>query len=173
MFGGFRQRIVWNGIVTLLILGALGAFLWVELRALGRTADAIASVRRALRLQIADADLLTRLRGESKRAASASSLLENALPKRDQIFTFSEDVARLARERGIDVSFAFGKETPASPEAPGIALFTMNVRGSYGAINELMSLIEKSRYLVRFSDADLVSQDKVFRGTVAGEVYFR
>lgn len=116
---------------------------------------------------------LATLRGEFIKANPYFSLLENILPPRDQLLSFSKELENIARKNNLEFNFTFGEEKVSSGNDPGQISFRAVVNGGYEGISEFLKGIESSRYFIDPSSVDLVKRGLVFSATINGKVFFR
>ena len=116
---------------------------------------------------------LATLRGEFIKANPYFSLLENILPPRDQLLSFSKELENIARKNNLEFNFNFGEEKVSSGSDPGQISFRAIVNGGYEGISEFLKGIESSRYFIDPSSVDLVKRGSVFSATINGKVFFR
>jgi DNA-directed RNA polymerase beta subunit len=102
--------------------------------------------------------------------------LRNALPNRESLFVFSEEVNRLARERNLTPSFTFGNELPSeSPSMPSKVEFVVNVAGEYESVLLFLNAFESSRYFTHVKSLEFLSQGintTAYQAVLSGEVFF-
>lgn len=117
---------------------------------------------------------LATLREESKRGMGYLDLLNQALPKRDELFSFSRVVDAAARNRKINLNFAFGTELPGSDVAPSSIGFTMSTSGEYEKTINFLRDLETQRFLVTFSTFDITQTAvNTYDAHIFGQVFFR
>ena len=119
---------------------------------------------------------LANLRNDAEEAKKGISTLQNALPARESLFVFSDEVNRLARQGNLSAVFTFGAETPGSAASPGRMEFTINIAGEYDSIIKFMSDLETSRYFTSARSFELVSQGANttgYQGIISGEVFYK
>lgn len=116
---------------------------------------------------------LATLRGEFIKANPYFSFLENILPPRDQLLSFSKELENIARKNNLEFSFSFGEEKLSFGKEPGQISFMAIVNGSYEGISEFLKGIESSRYFIDSSSIDLVKKGSSFSATINGKVFFR
>ena len=116
---------------------------------------------------------LATLRGEFIKANPYFSLLENILPPRDQLLSFSNELENIARKNNLEFGFSFGEEKLSSGKNPGQISFRAAVNGSYKGISDFLNSIETGRYFIDPSSVDLVKKGSGFSATLNGKVFFR
>jgi Tfp pilus assembly protein PilO len=159
------------GIIAL--LGGLLAYVSGDLRSVGK------SIEQAVAAVAARAQAISSLSGLRQDAAEAGVIvnqLRNALPNRESLFVFSEEVNRLARERNLTPSFTFGNELPSeSPSMPSKVEFVVNVAGEYESVLLFLNAFESSRYFTHVKSLEFLSQGintTAYQAVLSGEVFF-
>lgn len=116
---------------------------------------------------------LATLRGEFTKANPYFSFLENILPPRDQLLSFSKELEGIARKNNLEFNFNFGEEKLSSGKDPGQISFRAIVNGSYDGIYQFLKGMESSRYFIDPSNVDLSKKGETFSATINGKVFFR
>lgn len=172
----FQKKLLIRLGITLTVLGVLvGLLLYIggDVQAVNAS---IQTVRSSLNARSQAIGNLVELKKDSEEAKKGLSSLQNALPVRESLFVFSDELNRLARERNLSTVFTFGSETPGSASAPGRMQFTVNVAGEYGAIIDFVKAFEASRYFTVINSFELVSQGANttgYQGIISGEVFYK
>jgi len=172
----FRKHILINlgitfGIITAICV--LMVFVYGDFKAVGESIENIIKTRATKTQAISSLNLLKQNAAE---ATVMASKLNNALPLRESLFSFSEEMNRLARGLGLTSSFTFGNEIASGSESsPDRAEFTMNISGGREQVLAFMSAFESSRYFTRVKSFEFLSQGtntSAFQGILSGEVFF-
>jgi len=172
----FRKKLlVQLGLMAgvLVVLGGLIAYVFSDLKSVG---ESIEKARAAITIRAQAISSLNSLREDAQEAMVLVNQLRNALPSRESLFVFSEEMSQLARSRGLTPSFNFGSEIAGSAGAPSRIEFMMNVAGSYQSILSFISAFESSRYFTRISSLEFISQGaniSSYQAIMSGEVFFR
>jgi len=116
---------------------------------------------------------LANLRGEFIKANPYFSFLENILPPRDQLLSFSKELENIARKNNLEFNFSFGEEKLSSGKEPGQISFRAIVTGSYDGVYEFLNGVETSKYFIDSSSIDMVKKGSNFSTTINGKVFFR
>lgn len=172
----FRKKLLINLSISLIIVlflsGAL-VFIINDLRTVGMSIEK--SEKDAIQ-QAQSISNLRELRQGAERAEIIINKLQNALPTRELLFVFSEDINRLARERNLTPHFTFGSETISTePNIPSSIDFTMVVTGNRQLILEFIKVFEASRYFTRIAKIEMLSQggdNHIYQTTLSGVVFF-
>ncbi|MFA4999156.1 MAG: hypothetical protein WC519_00210 [Parcubacteria group bacterium] len=172
----FRKKVLIQfGIAAMLFtaISGLMVYVWSDFESVGgsieTTMNAVATRTQAI-------GSLSTLREDAGKAEEATNRLRNALPRRDSLFLFSEEVNRLARERGLTPSFTFGTEViGTSANSPSKIEFVMNIAGEYESVLAFMNSFEASRYFTHIKNFELLSQGvntTAYQAILSGEVFF-
>lgn len=116
---------------------------------------------------------LATLKGDFIKANPYFSFLENVLPPRDQLLSFSKELEGIARKNNLEFSFTFGEEKVSSGKEPGQISFRAIVNGNYNDISNFLKGVESSRYFIDPSSVDLAKKGAIFTATINGKVFFR
>jgi len=119
-----------------------------------------------------DIKLLTKLKEQEKIADVAFFKLNNALPKRDSLFSVSRDMSELAKNRGLSFSSKFGAEISPTENKPGSISMNMNAIGSYTDVVAFTRDVEMSSYFINLVSLDIVRQGPSFNAILNGQVFF-
>lgn len=115
---------------------------------------------------------LTKLKEQERSADAALFKLNNALPKRDALFSVSRDLGDFARSRNLSFGSKFGEEVAPKEGKPGFIRLDMNVSGSYADLVAFIKDIEASSYFINPLNFDIVRQGTKFSAIINGEVFF-
>jgi len=160
----------WLYISGILILVVLAFFLKGNLES---SITKISTQHKTLATRSSSLLSLATLRGEFAKANPYFSFLENILPPRDQLLSFSNELENIARKNNLEFSFSFGEEKLSSGKDPGQISFRAIVNGSYKGISDFLNSIETSRYFIDPSSVDMVKRGSSFSATINGKVFFR
>ncbi len=169
----FRKELFLQlGIVSGVVLLLGGAILWLGSNISNRVMD-LRNGREVMYSRKVAIESLKLLRSDQEKAGMYQSIVENALPSKDQLIVFSKDLETLARSKHLGFGFTFGTEAPATPKDPGRTQFKITFSGAYVDIVDFLAAAKKNRYLVRFSDLDLTQRGPTFEGSMNGIVFSR
>lgn len=170
----FKKKLIINLSVSLAIIVAF-IFLLVLINGdLNKRREDIVEHKREINSRTMAVSLLADLKKDAEKASPLISVLENRLPTRDELILFPRELTRLANDNNIELGFAFGSESPGSDEEPGVVGFTLSLSGEYDNLAKFLSDIEKSRYYIRITTADLTRKSgEIFGLITSGEVYIR
>ncbi|PIR98043.1 MAG: hypothetical protein COT89_01200 [Candidatus Colwellbacteria bacterium CG10_big_fil_rev_8_21_14_0_10_42_22] len=117
---------------------------------------------------------LADLRKTADEAKSAYVVLQNILPQREELFSFSDYLESISKSNGVNTQFSFtGEETSSGPDAPGQSAFRVVNNGSFQNILSFIKDIENSnKFLVKLSGVDLTGSGKEYRATISSLVFF-
>jgi hypothetical protein len=172
----FRKKLLIQIGITvgsIVLLGILIAYVFGDVRSVG---ESIRATRAALVARTQAISSLSELRTDAARATLLVNQLRNALPSRESLFIFSEDINRIARENNITPTFSFGSEIAGSAGTPSKIEFLINVAGDYQAVLSFINSLESSRYFTRVKSVELLSQGAnttAYQAIMSGEIFFR
>lgn len=155
------------------VVGGVMVYVWNDIGSIG---ESIKTTRTAFATRSQAIGNLSALQKQAQDASVIASQLRNALPSRESLFAFSDEISKLAREKGLTPSFAFGSEISGSGNAPSKIDFTINAAGEYQPVLSFISALENSRYLTKTKSIELLSQGAItssYQAIISGEVFFR
>jgi Tfp pilus assembly protein PilO len=172
----FRKKVLISLGISLgiiIVICVLIAVVFGDFKAVGESIENITLTRVTKTQAISSLNLLKQ---DAEEAKIMANKLSNALPLREALFSFSEEMNRLARDMGLTSSFTFGNEIASgSASAPSKAEFVMNVSGGYEQVLAFMNAFEASRYFTRIKTLEFVSQGintSAYQVIFSGEVFF-
>ena len=160
----------WPYLAGILILIALVFILTTDL---DNNLAKIKSQHSTLASRSSALESLANLRGQADKANPYFSFLENILPPRDQLLSFSKEIENVARKSGLEFGFTFGEEKLSTDQQPGQIAFRMSVEGSYDAISGFLKELEVGRYFIDISNVDLNKKASNYSALISGKVFFR
>jgi len=170
----FKKKLFVNIGVLLAVVFVLGGGILFLRKDIKLLSDSIAQERSQVADRGNEISLLFDLRKELKEAELYFSILDNALPKRENLYVFNQEVLRLGHVNNLDrPSFSFGSEILSTDTLPGRAKFTIFVSGAYADILGFLRDLERSRYFIKIENFDMVERDNKFNAQLVGEVFFR
>lgn len=114
------------------------------------------------------------LREESKKGAGYLVQLQEILPKKDDLFNFSRALDAAARNRKVNLSFAFGADAGGVSPGTGAITFTITTTGTYADTMNFIRDMETSKFLVIFDTFDIVRAGmQTYSTTITGQVFYR
>jgi len=106
------------------------------------------------------------LRGEAAMAESKQKTLDNALPKKDELFSFPNQIAKISAEKAVGTNFSFGREDV------GQIGYNLTIQGSYASIFEFIKVIENDIPFMNISLFNLTLNDNEYGVNLNGNVFF-
>ena len=168
----FRFRLVSSLSITLgtlLIIAVVTVYLGSDI---SQKASFISNTQAELSKRVIDITNLTKLKEQEKAADAALFKLNNALPKRDALFSVSRDFSDFARTRSLSFGSKFGEELASKDNKPGFIRMEMNTGGSYADLVAFIKDVEASSYFINLLNFDIVRQGARFSALINGEVFF-
>ena len=174
----FLKYLTPKAIVNLSIIVGFLVFVIPTLLSLGGEVRQRATSIREQRMQI---DRQTRMiaklaefREASSEVETAMADLQSIIPPREKLFSFPQNVERLATGAGAtaDVNF-IGKESPATEDEAGSNTFTVTGKGNFDDTLELISALEKRReFFVSLDSINMTRLEGQFNTVINGLVFF-
>jgi len=126
---------------------------------------------RAIRLQVIDS--LAQLRAGAPQAEKLFPKLQNILPSRDELVSFTDIVESQAERYDITASFKFGEEQESGDGEPGQHTFVLNTAGFLRPFSQFMNSFESLNYIVSVDSIVLSRENNEtpFRITAHGSVF--
>jgi len=140
---------------------------------ISRRADAISGKRQQITDRARSIESLALLKSDAGKAGPYESQVDNALPAKDQLISFSAEITSMAKSRKLDFGFSFGAETASVGTEPGHTDFRAIISGPYEDTLALLRDIKKTRYLVKFNDLQVNENGAISQATLNGQVFFR
>jgi len=168
----FKFRLITTLSITLgvlLIIAIVVIYLGLDISA---KADFVSDTQARLFARVVNISNLTKLKEQERTADAALFKLNNALPKRDSLFSVSRDLSDFARSRNLSFGSKFGEEVAPREDKPGFIRLDMNVSGSYADLVAFIKDIEASSYFINLLNFDIVRQGAKFSAVINGEVFF-
>lgn len=174
MTGAFKKQLwikigVGSGLVLMAILLIQLIVINIE-----SNSQKIARQRQELGLRILGTDSLATLKLDAEKAEPYQSILDNILPEKDRLINFGQDLITMAKKNKVAMEFAFGGEVKSADTEPGFINFSIKADGAYDDFIRFLREVEKSRFLVKFTAAD-VTRDSGQRFDIlaSGQVFYR
>ena len=173
----FKKRFLTSVGVTIGIIAIFVAGTIVLGADLGARADRIQNMRITGTERSQAIQSLAVLKEEATRAEQYQSLLETALPTKDDIFNFRSRARAVATDAGVTLGFKFGAEEPATANMPAAVNFQMTVSGSTNHFLDFLRRLEESGYFYNLNVLDLTYTGKGanlnIQATLGGKVFSR
>lgn len=169
----FKMRLLIVIGVSGLLLVVLGISIGILSYDIKGRARVIQDYKKELRAATEASLSLLSLQADFEHAKPYVSVLENILPIRDQLISFPKDLAFVAQKNKIASAVSFGAETLATDKVPGFVRFSMTLDGPYDNILKFMQEVERGKYIIDWSNIDFISDNKSYKGTIFGRVFFQ
>ncbi len=109
---------------------------------------------------------------EEKIADNYFSPLKNALPQKNELFVFQNEIRQIASSQGLTADLRFiGEEEGGSV---GKASFNLEVYGDYNRIMTFIKDLESSRYFINFGNFEINTQSGTsYQAKISGKVFYK
>jgi len=128
-------------------------------------ANEIVNIRSEISMQKKQADQLAVLKEEAAKAEARQVKLENALPTKDELFSFPARITSIGNEAGVAASISFGAE---SSEA---IAYTIIAQGGYVNLLDFVKKIEDILF-INITSFEITQGDNGFDLNLKGSVFF-
>lgn len=132
-----------------------------------KIASEVITAKNELKTGIEQLKVIAQLRDESKIANSNFEILENVLPKKDDLFSFPEKMEELAKSKGLISTFSFGKESEGSIQYSFVVQ-----NGTFEEIFRFVKTIEEDQIFMSINSLDMVLGGEGYNGTINGVLFF-
>lgn len=171
--GNFHRRLFFNIAITLGLLAFLGGLLAMVGFDIGNRTVKIQDLRLELIKRNRSISDLADLQRDFNKVSRYSSLLENVLPRRDQLFDFSKELEAAARRQKVGLGFIFSSEQASAEDVPGAAFFSLTLQGQLDNVMSFLKSMEIMRFITSFSSLDFTRQGDSVNASLNGVVYFQ
>lgn len=170
---GFRFRLFVNIAITFGLMAFLGGLLAIIGFDINNRVIKIQDSRLELAKRNRFISDLADLQRDFNKISQYSSVLENVLPRRDQLFDFSKELEAAARQQNIGLGFIFSNEQAPAEDSPGAASFSLTLQGQSDNVVSFLKKIEMMRFITNFSGLDFTRQGDNVNMSLSGLVYFQ
>ncbi len=152
-----------------------GAFYWLD-HDLKKQTAAITEARYSIRRNAGLLETLANLKNLLPRVKLYEGKLNNLIHTRDELIDFPRYLEDLARRHNLAMNFSFqGVAAPAEAEQAGSQNFSLDISGSYDALERFLKELELTsvRYVAQLDNLDVSRQSEGYRILTRGRVFFR
>lgn len=129
-------------------------------------AERVIETKTEINTQIKQSEEITRLREEAARAEDKQKVLENVLPKKDELFSFPKELTAIGTKEAVETNFSFGNE------GGGQIGYNLVTRGSYTNITDFIRILENDIPFMNISSFNLVFGGGEYSVNLNGNVFF-
>lgn len=166
MLRDFRVRLALQLGITVGVLSVVALAIFFVGKDIKSTTAQVLLTRREISATIRQLSDLARLRDEARRAEPKFAVLRNALPRRDELFSFPENIYALAEQNDVAASFTFGNE-----EEDRIA-FSLSANGTYDAVVRFIGVVEREYPFIDLSGFDIIRSEGGYLAQMQGNIFF-
>ena len=167
----FKQWLIWNAGGGAAVLAVLFVLILSIGGDMSSRAGKIKMQRQDLEARLQSLDSLVSLRSGADRAGRLLPRLQDSLPSRDQLISFSKYLEAQARQNSLTFIFSFDTETPSTDAVPGINGFSMTLNGAYADYVRFLKSIEGGQYVINFGSMDISEKGNRFEILIKGKVF--
>ena len=160
-----------NGMMLQIIIGAgLSVAMVFLLTIVGvdtkNIAERVIETKTEINIQIKQSEEISLLREEAAKAEDKQRVLENALPKKDELFSFPKEVTAIGTKEAVETNFSFGNE------GDGSIGYNLAVKGSYINVTNFIRILENDIPFMNISSFNLVFGGGEYSANLSGNVFF-
>ncbi len=169
----FKQWIIWNAGGGAAVLAVLFILILSVGGDMSSRAGKIRMQRQDLEVRLQSFNSLISLRAGADRAGRLLPQLQNSLPSKDQLISFSKYLETQAKQNNLTFLFSFDSETPSTDSVPGINGFSMTLNGAYADYVRFLKSVEGGKYFINFGSMDISEKGNRFEILIKGKVFSR
>lgn len=169
----FKKKLLINGGIVFLIFTICGSGIYYVVSKIAEINAEIVLLHSEAGLSLAQRDELISLKKDSEMAAAYNLVIKNALPFKDDLFTFKTILEQLARKRSLHFGFTFGADVPGDEKNLGVVHFTISTDGNFNNNLNYLKDVENSGYILAIERAKSLGGTDNANGRIDGRVYFQ
>jgi len=131
-----------------------------------RVASEVIKTRTGINTRTKQAQNVAQLKEEAVKAGEKQEILEGILPKKDQLFYFSDEIAAIGAQNTVEASFSFGSESGNQIE------YNLTGVGDFGNIIDFVKVLEDDVSFINISTFNLGFKDGKHSISLNGNVFF-
>ena len=168
----FRRELIIFASVNIGIILVLGIALYYLNTLISSETEGVAINRANIFSRNQMDENLAMLRTQWEIAQKYETALDNALPKKDQLINFSQDMETIGKKNNTNVNASLAEENGASATKLLSLRFNMYADGTLDSLLQTLNAIKSSRYVTRAESMDLTkTQGNNFHLTINGQVF--
>lgn len=154
------------------IVVVLGGAIWYVKSDIDKKFLTIGQTRAEIQVKEQALSALASLQGDSEKAAQYLPQLDRMFTTKEQLLSFSTDIEFLAQQAGFSGSPKFKEETAPQTGELRKTNFTLSLEGARNIsdLGKFFSLVEQSKYYVKFGSIDVTRDGVTLRANVDGYV---
>ena len=129
-------------------------------------ADRVIEIRTEINTRTKQSQDIIRLRGEAEKAEGEKTVLENILPQKDELFSFSDQVTAAGTDNSVNTNFSF------ADEREGRIGYNLVGAGSYVDIADFVKSLEDDIPFMVISSFSINLVDTEYNIDLRGNVFF-
>ncbi|MCX6702431.1 MAG: hypothetical protein NTW60_01010 [Candidatus Wolfebacteria bacterium] len=168
----FRRELIIFASINLGIIFVLGSAIYYLNTLISSETEKVAIDRASIFSRNQMDENLAMLRTQSAAAKKYETSLDNALPKKDQLINFSQDMEIIGKQNGVNANANLAEEVGGTDSKLASLRFNMSLEGTIENILQTLNAIKKSRYVTKAESMELSkSQSNNFRLTTNGQIF--
>ena len=131
-----------------------------------KVANDIIETRTEIHTRNKQAQNIAQLREEAAKAEERQKILNNVLPQKDELFSFSDEITAIGANSNVNTNFSFGSE---GEKQIGYSIVGT---GNYSNIVDFLKTLEDDVAFIYISSFNLVLGDAGYDVNLSGSVFF-
>ncbi|KKQ23053.1 hypothetical protein A2999_01870 [Candidatus Wolfebacteria bacterium RIFCSPLOWO2_01_FULL_38_11] len=165
-----RQLIIIISIAASVIFILSGALVYLKIN-ISKKTDKITELRNELEINSQMSESFSLLYADINNVNPYLEKIDSALPSKDRLIKFSNDMKLLAASSSINYFSEFSGDGVDNSGLKWIGL-KMSLEGDYDNIINFLRLLENSQYSVKLNVLDFVGKDNKFKLIMDGKVFY-
>lgn len=162
-------RIIVSSGLSLLLIAVLVWLLFLDTR----LTKGILDLKSHLDLRNQEVASLSRLKQERQRAEVLEQKLERIVPDTERLLSVNSDLDAIAGETGMQQSFAFGQETPATAQEPKAVAVNLSLVGTLSQFLSHLGRLEALPYVLNLNQIEILFITPNYQINASGKIYAR
>lgn len=172
----FNKKLITELAVTFAVLLVLIGGIFVFAGKMRTYGDEIAALRKELSERSKSLNAVAALRSEYEtKVRDNMHVLTDAVPQKDELINLTKEFQFLSAKSGLESSFTFMGESPATETSFGNISFKLSVGGDFEKLMNFVSELNSFHYLSSFDSLSIARSPQEDKSTLTtlGKVYFR
>jgi len=138
---------------------------------IGKRAESTNEKRLTLISRLTIADSLASLKKDSEKMSGYYAILENILPKRDNLVLFPRDINAIGKQNNLDVNITLGQGAADGEKGFWQTNFKITGSGTLENFLKFIKTLESGQYLVNLESIDFGKEGDNFKALLNGKVF--
>lgn len=170
----FKKKLTLELSITLLLIFGLAGGIFFFASRLSTNAEEMTRVREELALRSKSLNAVAALRSEyDMKVKDRLKVLITSVPVKDQLINLTKDFQLISSKSGLQSTFTFVGESPATDANLGRVTFKLSTEGEFPELIKFISTLQNFYYLSSFDSYSLLRGKDISVLGTRGSVFFR